>query len=511
VSQSQPLLEMRDIVKSFGGVRANAGISLDVAAGQIVGLLGENGSGKSTLMKILFGMIAPDSGGIIFKGRELSEHTPGEAIAAGIGMIHQHFMLVDAMTVADNVMLGWRAAGRWLRRAAVSRALRETSARYGLDLDPAAEVGQLPLGRRQRVEILKAILRGADLFVLDEPTSNLSPPEVSGLLEVMRRLRAEGKSIIFISHKLHEVLEICDEIVVLRDGKAVGRMPAAVATKAELARLMVGRDISEPLNRAEIPAGPALLTLEDIRLPAREGGVALHDINLSIASGEVLALAGVDGNGQIELAETIAGMRRPAGGRILIGGVDATRYSVAERVRAGLAYIPADRSETSLVQAMTVAENLVLRDVRSAPYARSGWLDRAAQTAAAGRLIREFDIRAPGPGAAAAQLSGGNQQKIVVAREVDRAPDVLVALQATWGLDPGATRFVLDRVLDIRARGAAVLYISSELEEVLAIGDRIGVLFGGRLVAVLARAEATAARIGLLMAGASEASPGVAA
>jgi ABC-type uncharacterized transport system ATPase subunit len=327
----------------------------------------------------------------------------------------------------------------------------------------------------------------------------------------MRRLRAEGKSIIFISHKLHEVLEICDEIVVLRDGKAVGRMPAAVATKAELARLMVGRDISEPLNRAEIPAGPALLTLEDIRLPAREGGVALHDINLSIASGEVLALAGVDGNGQIELAETIAGMRRPAGGRILIGGVDATRYSVAERVRAGLAYIPADRSETSLVQAMTVAENLVLRDVRSAPYARSGWLDRAAQTAAAGRLIREFDIRAPGPGAAAAQLSGGNQQKIVVAREVDRAPDVLVALQATWGLDPGATRFVLDRVLDIRARGAAVLYISSELEEVLAIGDRIGVLFGGRLVAVLARAEATAARIGLLMAGASEASPGVAA
>jgi ABC-type uncharacterized transport system ATPase subunit len=503
VSQSQPLLEMRDIVKSFGGVRANAGISLDVAQGQIVGLLGENGSGKSTLMKILFGMIPPDGGGIIFKGRELSDHTPGDAIAAGIGMIHQHFMLVDAMTVAENVMLGWPAAGRWLRRAAVSRQLRETSARYGLELDPDAEVGRLPLGRRQRVEILKAILRGADLLVLDEPTSNLSPPEVSGLLAVMRRLREEGKSIIFISHKLHEVLEICDEIVVLRDGKAVGCMPAKAATKAELARLMVGRDISEPLHRVDIPAGPALLTLQDIQLPARDSSVALHGINLSIASGEILALAGVDGNGQIELAETIAGMRRAAGGRILIGGADATHYDVAARMRAGLAYIPADRSETSLVQAMTVAENVVLRDVRSPPYAQRGWLDRAAQTSAASRLIREFDIRAPGPGAAVKQLSGGNQQKIVVAREVDRKPDVLVALQATWGLDPGATRFVLDRVLDIRGRGAAVLYISSELDEVLAIGDRIGVLFGGGLVAVLPRAEATVARIGLLMAGGS--------
>ena len=502
---------MRDIVKSFGGVRANAGISLDVMRGQIVGLLGENGSGKSTLMKILFGMIPPDGGGIVFKDRELSDHTPGDAIAAGIGMIHQHFMLVDAMTVAENVMLGWSAAGRWLRRSSVARLLRETSARYGLDLDPQAEVGTLPLGRQQRVEILKAILRGADLLVLDEPTSNLSPPEVAGLLEVMRRLRAEGKSIIFISHKLHEVLEICDEVYVLRDGKVVGRTPAAAATRADLARLMVGRDVSGSLHRAERPAGATLLTLQDIRLPARDGGVALRDINVSIAAGEVLAIAGVDGNGQIELAETIAGMRRPADGRVLLGGVDVTRHSVAERVRAGIAYIPADRSQTSLVQAMTVAENLALRDVRRRPYARGGvWLDRAAQIAAAGRLIRDFDIRAPGPRAAAKQLSGGNQQKIVVAREVDRAPRVLVALQATWGLDPGATRFVLDRVLEIRGRGAAVLYISSELEEVLAIGDRIGVLFGGRLVAVLPRAQATTARIGLLMAGA-EPSAGMAA
>jgi len=511
VSQSEPFLEMRDIVKWFDDVRANAGISLDVGRGQIVGLLGENGSGKSTLMKILFGMIPPDGGGIIFKGRELCEHTPGDAIAAGIGMIHQHFMLVDAMTVAENVMLGWRAAGRWLRRGAVGHALRETSARYGLDLDPDAEVGRLPLGRRQRVEILKAILRGADLFVLDEPTSNLSPPEVSALLEVMRRLRTEGKSIIFISHKLHEVLEICDDIVVLRDGKAVGRMPAAAATKAELARLMVGRDVSEPFQRAERPPGPAMLALANIRLPAGEGSVGLHDINLSVASGEVLALAGVDGNGQAELAETIAGMRRPSGGRILIDGVDATRCGVAERVAAGLAYIPADRSQMSLVQAMTVAENLVLRDVRSPPYAHRGWLNRAAQISRAGGLIREFDIRAPGTGAAAQKLSGGNQQKIVVAREVGRAPRVLVALQATWGLDPVATRFVLDRVLELRAYGAAVLYISSELEEVLAIGDRIGVLFAGRLAGVLPRAEATAARIGLLMAGGAEPSPGMAA
>jgi general nucleoside transport system ATP-binding protein len=507
VSQVQPLLQMRDIVKSFDGVRANAGIDLDVARGQIVGLLGENGSGKSTLMKILFGMIPPDGGGIIFKGRELSAHSPGDAIAAGIGMIHQHFMLVDAMTVAENVMLGWRTAGRWLRRGAVADMLREASTRYGLDLDPAAEVGTLPLGRRQRVEILKAILRGADLFVLDEPTSNLSPPEVSRLLDVMRRLRAEGRSIIFISHKLHEVIEICDDIVVLRDGKTVGRIPAAAATKAELARLMVGRDTSQPLHRTERPAGDPSLTLRHIRLPARDGGVELQDINLSIASGEVLAIAGVDGNGQIELAEAIAGMRRPAGGRILIGARDITHASVAERVQAGLAYIPADRSQTSLVQEMTIAENVALRDARSPPYARGIWLDRAAEISAANRLMRDFDIRAPGPRAAVRQLSGGNQQKIVVAREVERAPNVLVALQATWGLDPGATRFVLDRILELRARGAAVLYISSELEEVLAIGDRIGVLFGGRLAAVLPRAQATAAHVGLLMAGGAVPSP----
>jgi simple sugar transport system ATP-binding protein len=330
---------------------------------------------------------------------------------------------------------------------------------------------------------------------------------VSSLLDVMRRLRAEGRSIIFISHKLHEVLEICDEIVVLRDGTAVGRMPATAATKAELARLMVGRDISEPLHRAERPAEGALLTLRHIRLPAREGGVALQDINLSIASGEVLAIAGVDGNGQVELAETIAGMRRPAGGQIRIGARDITHTSVAERVQAGLAYIPADRSQTSLVQEMTIAENVVLRDARSPPYTRGIWLDRAAEISAANRLMRDFDIRAPGPRAAVRQLSGGNQQKIVVAREVHRTPDVLVALQATWGLDPGATRFVLDRVLELRARGAAVLYISSELEEVLAIGDRIGVLFGGRLAAVLPRAQATAAHVGLLMAGGAVPSP----
>jgi general nucleoside transport system ATP-binding protein len=493
----RPILEMRGIVKRYGQVCANDGIDLDVASGSILGLLGENGSGKSTLMKVLFGLVPADAGGIVFKGAELSGHTPGEAIARGIGMIHQHFMLVDAMTVVENVMLGLPAAGRWLRRADVARELRSLSERYGLELDPEATVGDLPIGRRQRVEILKALMRGADLLVLDEPTSNLSPPEVEGLLAVMRRLREEGKAIIFISHKLGEVLAVCDRVTVLRDGRVVGRAEAAGATRAELARMMVGRDLAEPLRRGERAAGEPLLELRGVSC-----GMALRDIALTVRAGEVLAVAGVDGNGQFELVETIAGTMRASRGAILIGGRDLTRKGPAARVRAGLSYIPADRAHTSAVQAMSVAENVALRDIGRQPYSRFGWLNPTLATAAARRLIGDFAIRAPGPEAAIRQLSGGNQQKVVVAREIDRAPKVLIAHQATWGLDPGATRFVLDRVLALRAAGAAVLYVSSELEEVLAIGDRIGVMFEGRMMAILDRHEVDLGRIGALMAGA---------
>ncbi len=496
----KPLLDMHGIVKTYGPVRANDGISLTVQPGSILGLLGENGSGKSTLMKVLFGMVSPDAGSILFKGKELSGHTPGEAIATGIGMIHQHFMLIEAMTVTENIMLGWQAAGRWLRRDAIRELLRETSTRYGLDLDPDALVADLPLGRRQRVEILKALLRGADLLVLDEPTSNLSPPEVTALLQIMQRLRDEGKSIIFISHKLGEVMQVCDEIVVLRDGRVAGRTAAAETDRAALARMMVGRDIAAPLQRSLSPRGAALLSLHGIAT-APDQGVALKDVTVDVGAGEILAIAGVDGNGQLELAEAIAGLRRLTAGRILLDGADLSQAGIAARVGAGVAYMPADRAQTSLVQGMSIAENLMLRDSIRPPYSRGPWLSRAGLASAAQRLVAAFDIRTPSADLQARQLSGGNQQKIVVAREIDRGPRLLIAHQPTWGLDPGATRFVMDSVLALRDSGAAVIYISSELDEVLSIGDRIGVLFDGSLVGVVAREAVDVGRIGMMMAG----------
>lgn len=488
------LLEMRGIVRCFGTLRANDGVDLDVQPGQILGLLGENGSGKSTLMKVLFGMLPPDAGSIVFRGRELAGHRPADAMAAGLAMIHQHFMLVEAMTVAENVMLGWPQAGRVLRRAEIAARVREASRRFGLDLDPDARIADLPLGRRQRVEILKAILRDAELLILDEPTSNLAPTEVVGLLAILRRLRAEGKGIVFITHKLQEVMEVCDEVVVLRAGRVAGRAPVASTSRGQLAEMMVGRDITAPLQPDPRPPGAVRLAVSDLAAPGLDG------VSFELRAGEILGVAGVDGNGQLELAETLAGLRRASAGRIVLDGRDITQAPVAARVRAGLAYMPADRGHTALVRAMSVAENLMLRDSAVAPYARGMLLAVEARAAKARALMSEYDIRAPSPAATVARLSGGNQQKIVVAREIDRAPAVLVAHQATWGLDPGATRFVLDRMLALRDAGAAVLYISSELEEVLAIGDRIAVLAGGRFAGMVPRGEAELRQIGLWMA-----------
>ncbi len=509
--RASPLLEMRGIVKHYGAVRANDGIDLDVSAGQIVGLLGENGSGKSTLMKVLFGMVAPDAGSIVFRGKELSGHLPREAIAAGIDMVHQHFMLVEAMTVAENIMIGWEKAGRWLRTAEIAEMIRETSAGYGLDLDPRAPVGMLSFGQRQRVEILKAILRGAELLVLDEPTSNLSPPEINGLITVMRRLRAEGKGIVFISHKLAEVTAVCDEAVVLRDGRVVGRAPIAQTTRADLARLMVGRDVVAPIVRTDCAASDPLLSVENLSVDGPDGQHLVSDVSFSVCGGEVLAIAGVDGNGQLELVEAIAGIRRPAGGTLRIRTTDVSRAGVAARIAHGLSFIPPDRSRTSLVSEMSIAENLALRDVRQPPYSRGVFLSPRGLQVAADRLIEGYAIRAPGGRTPVHQLSGGNQQKIVVAREMDRGPKVLVAFQAAWGLDPGATRFVLEQVLALRGAGAAVLYISTELEELLSIGDRIGVMFRGRLAGIMRREEVDLERLGLMMAGTSDDSATLAA
>lgn len=501
------MLRMRGLSKSYGAVRANRAIDLDVPVGRIVGLLGENGSGKTTLMNVLFGMVPPDAGTIVFKGRPLASHSPREAIAAGIGMIHQHFMLVPAMTVTENVMLGAASTGRWLRPAEVAARIRSASHAYGLDLDPDARVEALPLGIQQRVEIVKAILRGAELLVLDEPTSSLSPPEIAGLLGVLRRLRDEGRSVIFISHKLGEVLEVCDEVVVLRDGEVAGRAETAGVSRHDLARMMVDRDLAAPIERVDRAPGAERLVVANLAARDANGIERLRGVSFSVRSGEVLALVGIDGNGQAELADVIAGLARPTRGSVFLDGADVTSGGVATRRAGGLAHVPADRGTTGLVGEMTVAENLALRAIGGPPLARGPWLDVAAMNALARDRIAEFGIRALGPNVVAATLSGGNQQKIVLAREIGGTPNVLLAVQPTRGLDPGATRFVVDQVLVLRAAGGAVVYISSELEEALLVADRIGVMFQGRLVGLMRRDDVDLARLGSMMAGALEEAP----
>ena len=500
------MLSMRGIVKSYGAVRANREIDLDVSAGAILGLLGENGSGKTTLMNVLYGLVRPDAGRATFKGRPLSLGSPRAAIEAGIGMIHQHFMLVPSMTVTENVMLGWAAAGSWLRAAAVAARVREASRVYGLELDPDAVVGDLPLGLQQRVEILKAVLRGADLLILDEPTSNLSPPEVGALLAVLRRLRDEGRSVIFISHKLGEVLDICDEVVVLRDGAVAGRRTVAGASRDDLARLMVGRDLTPPLARVAREPGDEVLVVADLHARDAAGVERLRGVSFSVRAGEIFAIAGVDGNGQAELAEVLGGMAVPTRGRVFVAGAELPA-GVAARLDAGVAHVPADRASVGLVRDMTLADNVMLRDADRAPFCRRGWLDFAAAREAAQHGIEAFAIRAEGVETPVRALSGGNQQKVILARELGRRPRLLLAVQPTRGLDPGATRFVIDRVLALRDAGAAVLYISTELEEILAVADRVGVMYAGRLVGVVRPGGTDLTRVGLMMAGALEETP----
>ena len=490
-----PILAMRGIFRSFGAVRANDGVDLELDSGEILGLLGENGSGKSTLMKVLFGLIAADAGSIVLQGTALVRHRPADAMARGVAMIHQHFMLVDAMTVVENVMLGWPEAGRILRRSEMARQVREESLRYGLGLDPDALVADLALGRRQRVEILKAVMRDARLLILDEPTSNLAPSEVSELLSILRRLRAEGKGIVFITHKLPEVLEVCDRVVVLRLGRVSGSARVGDVTRAELATMMVGRDVTIPHGPRTAPRGAIRLSVD------RLAGRGVGPLSFDVRAGEVLGVAGVDGNGQLELVETLAGLRPAIDGSLRVDGRELARASVAKRVGAGLAYMPADRGQTALVKSMSVAENLMLRDSRRPPFASGVFLSSAGLGRKANALMRAYDIRAPSAGTRAARLSGGNQQKIVVARELDRKPAALIAHQPAWGLDPGATRFVIEQTLALRNAGAAILYISSELEEVLDVSDRVAVMADGQFVGIVPRDQVDLAQIGLWMSG----------
>jgi ABC-type uncharacterized transport system ATPase subunit len=480
---SPPALELRGITKKFGSVVANDRVDFDVAPGEVHALLGENGAGKSTLMSVLYGMYAPDAGEILVGGNPVEIVSPAGAIALGIGMVHQHFMLVPVMTVAENIVLGQEPTrrGRLDLKAARAR-VRELSDRYGLTVDPDALVEDITVGAQQRVEILKALYRNARILILDEPTAVLAPQEVRELIAIINRLKADGTAIVFISHKLGEVIQVADRITVLRRGKKVGTVLSQGATEQSLARLVVGRDVMLTLDNAPgTPAG-ALLEVRDLHVDDDRELEKVSGVSLTVRAGEIVAVAGVDGNGQQELVDAITGMSAPRAGTVAVDGDDIAGRGVRAATEAGVAHIAEDRHLRGLVLPFTLAENLALREYRSPAFSGRGWLRLGHMKRRAEQLLAEFDVRGGGPDAYAAALSGGNQQKVAIAREIASNPKVLVAHQPTRGLDVGAIEFVHRRLIAERDKGRAVLLVSLEYEEVKALADRILVIYDGTIV-----------------------------
>jgi simple sugar transport system ATP-binding protein len=503
-------IELRGIDKRFGPVQANRGAELEVAQGEIHALVGENGAGKSTLMRILAGLYTPDAGSMSVNGRDVTGWSTSEAIAAGVGMVHQHFMLVPTLTVAENVVLGSEITkGLVLDRAAAEHAVRELGKRTGLVVPPDRLVSDLSVGEAQRVEILKTLYRGAKILILDEPTAVLSPPEVRELWGVLRALRADGGTVVLITHKLDEVIDVSDAITVMRQGATVARMASAGATPQSIARAMVGRDVALALDAeyagSTVSGASASAPLLDVRNLVVSGSRrtnVVDDVSFSIAPGEILGIAGVEGNGQTELIEALSGLCE-ARGLISLAGRDLIGLSVRERGDAGLSHIPEDRHERGLVLDYSVAENLILGQQHR--FTSGPTIDGARVLAHARELIARYDIRPANPAQAARALSGGNQQKIVVAREMARDFKVLLASQPTRGVDVGAIEFIHARLREARDQGKAILLVSADLAEVLALADRVAVMYGGRFVAVLPRAEASPDTLGPFMTGAEHA------
>jgi general nucleoside transport system ATP-binding protein len=496
-----PLLELRGITKRFPGVVANDGVDFDLRKGEVHALLGENGAGKSTLMNILYGLYHPDEGEFRLNGKPLRINSPREAIDAGIGMVHQHFMLIPVMTVAENIVLAAEPTkGPFLDESEAEERVRELSERFGLAVRPDARIESISVGMQQRVEILKALYRGAEILILDEPTAVLTPQESSELFEIIESLKAEGKSIIFITHKLNEVLEIAERITVLRRGKTIDTVPRKGATEEGLARLMVGREVILRVDKGKAEPGEPLLTVEDLYVDDERGLEAVRGISFEVKAGEIVGIAGVDGNGQSELIDAITGLRRAKAGRISVGHRDLTHDSPRECLDAGVGHIPEDRQLRGLVLDFSLAENIALHDYREEPDSKYGWLFPGRLIARARTLLKEFDVRGGGPETRAAALSGGNQQKVIVAREVSRDPSVLVAAQPTRGLDVGAIEFVHRRLVDERDEGRAILLVSFELDEVLSLSDRILVIYEGKLVAEYSP-DVSEEEIGLAMVG----------
>jgi simple sugar transport system ATP-binding protein len=502
---------MEDIGKRFGQVQANDKVTFEAAAGEIHALLGENGAGKTTLMNILYGLYQPDSGAIYLRGEKTQIRSPQDSIRLGIGMVHQHFMLVPPFTVAQNVVLGLKSPrGPFLDTAGATQRIRELGSKFGLKVDPKAYVWQLSVGAQQRVEIIKALYRGAQLLVLDEPTAVLTPQETKEFFVTLRAMAERGHTVVFITHKMEEVIEISDRCTVLRDGKVVGTVRTNQTTEAELARMMVGRDVVFRVQKKLVEPGETVLDVRDLAVAGEHGLLAVRGLSLEVRAGEILGVAGVDGNGQSELAQAVIGVQRPVAGRIRIAGKDMTGSSPREVINQKVTHIPEDRMTMGLVPTFSVMENLILDSFDQAPYSRrllgngkGGWfLNARAIFEHARRTIADYNIKAPGPKAKTKQLSGGNLQKLVLARALYHAPRLLVAVQPTRGLDVGATEFIWKRLLAEREAGRAILLMSADLDEVLQLSDRVTVLFEGEITGTLPAAGIDLTELGLLMTGA---------
>lgn len=501
-----PVLDLHGVSKHFPGVIANDNIDLTLHEGEIVALLGENGAGKSTLMNIVYGLQQPSEGEIRINGNTVVLQSPGDAIAHGIGMVHQHFQLVPNMTVTENIMLGAESVRNGLlNRSQAALRISELSQRYGLDVDPDAIIEDLSVGERQRVEIVKTLYRDAEILILDEPTAVLTPQEVEGLFAIMQRLREQGKSMIFITHKLKEVMAIADRITVLRNGRVAGHTTPVNTSEAELATLMVGREVDLTFELSPTTSDKLVLNVNEVSARDDTGHMAVNDVSLQVYAGEIVGIAGVQGNGQSELIEVLTGLRQSVNGTLTIGGIDLTNKPPRAFTETGrICHIPEDRHLHGMVAEYSIADNLVLNSYRNEPYAHNGMINRTAIREQAETLVPAFDVRTPGIETPAGSLSGGNQQKMVVAREFSRESQLLIAAQPTRGIDVGSIEFIHRRIVAKRDEGVAVLLVSAELDEILSLSDRIIVMYQGSVVAEVKRGDANREQLGLYMAGAQQ-------
>lgn len=494
------LIEMRGISKRFPGVLANDRVDFNTHSGEIHALLGENGAGKSTLMKVLYGMYKPDAGEILLDGQPVTFHSPADALAHNIGMIHQHFMLVQTLTVVENIALGLKAGGLRVDLDAVRAKLTHLAQVYGLRVNPDAYIWQLSVGEQQRVEIIKALYHGGALVILDEPTAVLTPQECSELFVTLKEMRAQGHALIFISHKLNEVRELSDRVTVMRDGRVIDSAPNVDLDRRKLARMMVGRDVIFQPDRPPVQVGEVKLSVRDLSADNDQDLPALQGVSLDVRAGEIVGLAGVSGNGQRELAETVAGLRPATAGDISINGKSLRSTSVKARLAAGLAYIPEERNRDGIIDTFSVAENTILQNTDA--YTRGKiFFDFGAINRHAAALIGRFNVKTPNAQTPAKNLSGGNVQKLILARELARNPAVLIAAQPTRGVDISATEYIHRVLIEQRSAGVAILLISEDLDEVLALSDRVAVIYEGKIVGILDRADADVETLGMMMAG----------